>query len=363
MKEFKILAINPGSTSTKISVFKGENEIFSETISHSAEDIHQFEKIIDQFQFRKNIIEKTLKEKHLLDERLDAVVGRGGLLRPLSGGTYIVGDAVLSDLRAGVSGEHASNLGGIIAHEIGEDFHVPSYIVDPVVVDELEPVARISGIPEIERKSIFHALNQKAVARNYAREMGTSYEKLNLIVAHMGGGITIGAHMKGKVIDVTNALDGEGPLSSERSGALPAGDIVKMCFDKKYDLDFIKKRIVGKGGAVAYLGTNSIIEVLELIEKGDKKAELIFDAMIYQISKEIGAFSTVLKGNVDAIILTGGMAYSEKVVNLLKERVAFLAPIKVYPGEHEMSALAQGAMRILKGEEEPLIYNPDSENH
>lgn len=359
MKEFKILAINPGSTSTKISVFQDEIEIFTETIRHSAEDIHQFEKIIDQFEFRKKIIEKLLNENKLLSERLDAVVGRGGLLRPLSGGTYIVGDAVLRDLRAGVSGEHASNLGGIIAHEIGQDFHIPSYIVDPVVVDELEPVARISGIPEIERKSIFHALNQKAVARNYAREIGKSYENLNLIVAHMGGGITIGSHKNGRVIDVTNALDGEGPLSSERSGALPAGDIVKMCFDKKYDQEFIKKRIVGKGGAVAYLGTNSIIEVLELAEKGNEKAGLIFEAIIYQISKEIGASSTVLKGNIDAIILTGGMAYSQKVINLLKERVAFLAPIKVYPGEHEMSALAQGALRILKGEEKPFTYDPD----
>ncbi|WP_319370741.1 butyrate kinase [uncultured Ilyobacter sp.] len=358
MKEFKILAINPGSTSTKISVFQGEREIFAETIRHSTEDIHQFKNIIDQFEFRKNIIEKVLKEKHLLDEGLDAVVGRGGLLKPLSGGTYVVDDSVLRDLSAGVSGEHASNLGGIIAREIGEDFRIPSYIVDPVVVDELEPVARISGIPEIERRSIFHALNQKAVARSYAKEIGVPYEKLSLVVVHMGGGITIGSHKNGRVIDVTNALDGEGPLSSERSGALPVRDVVNMCFKGKYDQDYIKKRIVGKGGAVAYLGTNSIIEILELIDRGDKKAELILDAIIYQISKEIGAFSTVLKGNIDAIILTGGMAHSEKVINLLKERVAFLAPIKVYPGENEMSALAQGALRILKGEEKPLTYNP-----
>jgi butyrate kinase len=359
MKNFKILAINPGSTSTKISVFKDNDEIFTETIRHSSEDIQQFKKIIDQFEFRKNIIEKILNENHLLDEELDAVVGRGGLLRPLSGGTYLIGEAILRDLRAGVSGEHASNLGGIIAHEIGEDFNIPSYIVDPVVVDEFEPVARISGIPEIERKSIFHALNQKAVARSYAKEIKKPYNKLNLIVVHMGGGITIGSHKNGRVIDVTNALDGEGPLSSERSGALPAGDIIKMCFEKKYDQDFIKKRLVGKGGAVAYLGTNSIIEVLDHIEKGDKKAELILNAMIYQISKEIGAFSTVLKGKVDAIILTGGMAYSEKIIDLIKERVDFIAPIKVYPGEHEMSALAQGALRILKKEEAPLTYNPD----
>ncbi|WP_319202110.1 butyrate kinase [uncultured Ilyobacter sp.] len=359
MKKFKILAINPGSTSTKISVFKDNDEIFTETIRHSSEDIQQFKKIIDQFEFRKNIIEKILNENHLLDEELDAVVGRGGLLRPLSGGTYLIGEAILRDLRAGVSGEHASNLGGIIAHEIGEDFNIPSYIVDPVVVDEFEPVARISGIPEIERKSIFHALNQKAVARSYAKEIKKPYNKLNLIVVHMGGGITIGSHKNGRVIDVTNALDGEGPLSSERSGALPAGDIIKMCFEKKYDQDFIKKRLVGKGGAVAYLGTNSIIEVLDHIEKGDKKAELILNAMIYQISKEIGAFSTVLKGKVDAIILTGGMAYSEKIIDLIKERVDFIAPIKVYPGEHEMSALAQGALRILKKEEAPLTYNPD----
>lgn len=359
MKKFKILAINPGSTSTKISVFENDDEIFTETIRHSSDDIQQFKRIINQFEFRKKIIEKVLNENNLLNEGLDAVVGRGGLLRPLSGGTYLIGDAILRDLRVGVSGEHASNLGGIIAYEIGKDFHIPSYIVDPVVVDELEPVARISGIPEIERKSIFHALNQKAVARSYAKEIGKPYESLNLIVVHMGGGITIGSHKNGRVIDVTNALDGEGPLSSERSGALPVGDIIKMCFEKKYNEDFLKKRMVGKGGAVAYLRTNSIIEVLDLIEKGDKKAKLIFDAMIYQISKEIGAFSTVLKGEVDAIILTGGMAYSEKIIDLIKERVDFIAPIKVYPGEHEMSALAQGALRILKKEEIPLIYNPD----
>ncbi|ADO82763.1 butyrate kinase [Ilyobacter polytropus] len=359
MKKFKILAINPGSTSTKISVFENDDEIFTETIRHSSDDIQQFKRIINQFEFRKKIIEKVLDENNLLNEGLHAVVGRGGLLRPLSGGTYLIEDAILRDLRVGVSGEHASNLGGIIAYEIGKDFHIPSYIVDPVVVDELEPVARISGIPEIERKSIFHALNQKAVARSYAKEIGKPYESLNLIVVHMGGGITIGSHKNGRVIDVTNALDGEGPLSSERSGALPVGDIIKMCFEKKYNEDFLKKRMVGKGGAVAYLRTNSIIEVLNLIEKGDKKAKLIFDAMIYQISKEIGAFSTVLKGNVDTIILTGGMAYSEKIIDLIKERVDFIAPIKVYPGEHEMSALAQGALRILKKEEIPLIYNPD----
>jgi butyrate kinase len=356
MDNFKILAINPGSTSTKISIFHGEKEIFSETIRHTAEEIHQFKKIIDQFEFRKNLIEEILKKNNIIKEELNAIVGRGGLLKPLESGTYIVDDFVLKDLRAGVSGEHASNLGGIIAYELAHELNIPAYIVDPVVVDELEPVARISGIPEIERKSIFHALNQKAVARNYAHEMGKDYKNLNLIVVHMGGGITIGSHKKGKVIDVTNALDGEGPFSPERSGGVPVRELIDLCFDEKYGENFIKKRIMGKGGIVAYLGTNSIIEVLDLIKNGDKKALLIFDAMIYQISKDVGAASTILKGKIDAIILTGGMAYSEKVIESLKKRINFIAPIKVYPGEHEMFSLNQGALRILRKEEKVKTY-------
>lgn len=358
MDDFKIFAINPGSTSTKISLFHGEKEVFSETIRHTVEEIHKFKKIIDQLEFRKNLIEEAIRKNKIIMEDLNAIVGRGGLIKPLESGTYIVDDIILKDLKAGVSGEHASNLGGIIAYELAQNLNIPAYIVDPVVVDEFEALARISGIPEIERRSLFHALNQKAVAKNYACEIGKKYQDLNLIVVHMGGGITIGSHKNGRVIDVNNALDGEGPFSPERSGGVPTRDIIKLCLDEKYGENFVKERISGKGGIVAYLGINSVIELLDMIESGNEKAKLIFDAMIYQIAKDVGAAATVLKGKVDAIIFTGGMAYSEKVVESLKERTDFIAPIRVYPGEHEMSALNQGALRILRKEEKVKAYNP-----
>lgn len=353
---FKILTINPGSTSTKIAVFDNEVEVFEKTLRHSTEEIGQYEKIADQFEFRKNVIEDALKEANIKVEELDAVVGRGGLLRPIKGGTYAVSENMIEDLKVGVLGEHASNLGGIIAKEIADSVNIPSYIVDPVVVDELNDVARISGMPELERKSIFHALNQKATARRAAKELNKSYTECNFIVAHMGGGISVGAHQNGNVIDVANALDGEGPFSPERSGGLPVGDLMKMCFSGKYTIDDIKKKIKGNGGLVAYLGTNDGRDVEAMIEEGNEKAKLVYEAMAYQVAKEIGACAAVLKGNVDAIILTGGIAYSKMFVEMIKERVAFIGDIKVYPGEDEMIALAQGGLRVLKGEEEAQVY-------
>lgn len=355
-KIFKILTINPGSTSTKIAVFDNEDLVFEKTLRHSSEEIGKYEKVSDQFEFRKQVIEEALKEGGVKTSELDAVVGRGGLLKPIKGGTYSVSAAMIEDLKVGVLGEHASNLGGIIAKQIGEEVNVPSYIVDPVVVDELEDVARISGMPEISRASVVHALNQKAIARRYAREINKKYEDINLIVAHMGGGVSVGAHKNGKIVDVANALDGEGPFSPERSGGLPVGALVKMCFSGKYTQDEIKKKIKGNGGLVAYLNTNDAREVEERIEAGDEKAKLIMDAFIYQIAKEISMYGASLYGKIDRIILTGGISYSEFVTEEVIKRVSYLAPVEIVPGEMEMEALVLGALRVLNGEEKEKIY-------
>ncbi len=284
-------------------------------------------------------------------------MGRGGLLKPIEGGTYQVNDRMLEDLRAGLLGEHASNLGGILAFEISKAIGKKSFIVDPVVVDEMQDLARISGLKGIERKSIFHALNQKAVARKYAKSIDRKYEELNLIVAHLGGGVSVGSHEKGRVVDVPNALDGEGPFSPERAGSLPVGDIVNICFSGKYTKEEVKKMLKGNGGIVSYLNTNDAREVEERIDKGDEDARLIYYAMAYQVAKEIGASAAVLKGKVDGIIITGGIAYDKKFTSWIEERVSFIAPVIVYPGEDELTALAEGGLRVLRGEEEAKIYN------
>ncbi|WP_024620966.1 butyrate kinase [Metaclostridioides mangenotii] len=355
-KVFKILTINPGSTSTKIAVYDNEVEVFEKTLRHSSDEIGKYERVSDQFEFRKQVIVDSLAEGGINLSNLDCVVGRGGLLKPIEGGTYEVNAPMLEDLKVGVSGEHASNLGGIIAKQIGDEVNAPSYIVDPVVVDELNDLARISGMPEIDRKSIFHALNQKAIARRFASENNKKYDEINLVVAHMGGGVSVGAHEKGKVVDVANALDGEGPFSPERSGGLPVGQLAKMCFSGEFTLEDIKKKIKGNGGLVAYLGTNDAREVEEMIEKGDKKAELLYEAMAYQIAKEIGACASVLKGNVDGILLTGGIAYSKSFTQMIIDRVKYITDVTVYPGEDEMIALAQGGLRVLNAEEEAKVY-------
>lgn len=356
METFRILAINPGSTSTKIAIYDNEKEVFETTLRHSNEEIERYEKIADQYDFRKEVILKVLSENEINLTKLSAVVGRGGLLKPIKGGTYAVNEPMLEDLKVGVLGEHASNLGGMIANEIALQLNIPAFIVDPVVVDELEDIARISGMPEIKRASIFHALNQKAVARRFANEQGKKYEDLNLIVAHMGGGISVGAHEKGRVVDVNNALDGEGPFSPERTGGLPVGDLAKMCYSGKYTHADIKKKIKGKGGIVAYLGTNDGRDVVKMIEDGDENAKLVFEAMAYQIAKEIGSCAAVLKGKVDAVILTGGLAYGAVLTKWIKERVAFISEVVIYPGEDEMSALALGGLRVLRGEETAQEY-------
>ena len=352
----KSLIINPGSTSTKIGVFEDTTLLFDETLRHPTEEISKYPTIIDQKDFRKDIIVSFLKEKNFDIKSLDVVVGRGGLLKPIPGGTYEVTDELLADLKAGVQGQHASNLGGILAREIGDSIGKPSFIVDPVVVDELEPTSRYSGVPELPRTSVFHALNQKAVAKRYAKEIGKSYDELNLIVVHMGGGVSVGPHKHGKVVDIFNALDGDGAFSPERSGAVPVGQLVKMCFSGQYTEKEVYKKLVGNGGFNAYLGTNDMRDVEKMVDEGDAKAKEVRDAFIQQMSKNIGAMATVLNGKVDQIIVTGGIAYDKAVVAGLKERCEWIAPFTVYPGEDELLALAQGGLRVVTGAEKAMEY-------
>ncbi len=352
----KILAINPGSTSTKIAVFNDEACIFKKTIRHQTETINQFENVIDQYDFRKKAILDTLKAENIDIETLDGVVGRGGMLKPVESGTYEVNDAMIEYIKKAPRGEHASNLGCVIAKEIADQQNLRSFIVDPVAVDEMHDIARYTGMPEIKRDSLFHALNQKAVARKAAKDIGKPYEKLNLIIAHLGGGISIGAHEKGYVIDVNNALDGDGPMSPERSGSVPMGPLYKMCFSGEYTLDEIKRKNYGKGGLVAHLGTNDGFEIERRIKSGDEKALFIYKVMCYQIAKEIGSCATVLKGDVDAIILTGGLAYDKLLVDEVTSRTGFISDILVYPGEDEMESLALGALRVLNNEETSKTY-------
>lgn len=352
----KSLIINPGSTSTKIGVFEDETLLFEETLRHSTEEISQYATIVDQKDFRKNIILALMKEKEFDMKSLNVIVGRGGMLKPIPGGTYAVTDELLEDLKTGFQGQHASNLGGILAREIGDSIGVPSYIVDPVVVDELMTIARYSGVPELPRTSVFHALNQKAVAKRYARESGVSYDSLNLVVVHMGGGVSVGAHEKGKIIDVFNALDGDGAFSPERAGAVPSGALIKMCFSGKYTEKEVYKKLVGGGGFNAYCGTNDMRDVEKMADAGDEHAIEVREAFILQVAKDIGSMACVLNGKVDQIIMTGGIAYDKAVVEGLKKRAGFIAPVTVYPGEDELLALAQGAIRVINGEEAAMTY-------
>ncbi len=351
-----ILAINPGSTSTKIAIFENGKELFTKTLRHSSEELAPYPAVIDQYDFRKEAILVALKEHQIEVSDLAAVVGRGGLLRPIPSGVYEVNETMIADLRSAQYGEHASNLGGIIANALAKEAGCKAYIADPVVVDELEDVARISGHPKFPRISIFHALNQKAIAKQFAREQGKAYEDLNLIVVHMGGGVSVGTHKAGLVIDVNNALNGEGPFSPERSGTLPAYALAQACFSGEYTLPEIKAMIAGKGGLVAHLGTNSFLEIEKREEAGDPEAIFFTEAYVYNVAKYIGAASTVLCGKVDAILITGGIAYGKKLCESIKERVGFIAPVYVYPGEDEMAALAGNAQAVLDGTEAPKNY-------
>ena len=352
---YKVLTINPGSTSTKIALYNEQGEIWNQTLRHPAEEIAGFSRIAEQFEWRLGLILEAMEERGERLAELSAVVGRGGLTKPITGGTYEVSPAFIEELRT-TKMEHASNLGAPLADAIADKAGVKAYIVDPPTVDELQPTARVSGVKALPRVSIFHALNQKAVARRYAAEIGKPYEELNLVVAHMGGGVSVGAHRKGAVIDVNNALDGEGPIAPERAGSLPAGSLVELCFSGKYTKTEVKKMLCGKGGVVDLLGTNSMIDVRTRAAEGDAEAQLVLDAMCYTIAKNIGAMAAALDGEVDAVILTGGLAYSEVITDNISRRVRFVAPIAIYPGEDEMQALAESGLAILRGEREAKIY-------
>ena len=359
-KEYKILVINPGSTSTAVAVFNGENEIVKKTIRHSTAELEKYDQLMQQYSFREEIITQFLKQKEIQLEEFDAIVGRGGVLSPLRSGTYKINQRMLDELRERPRVDHASNLGAKIAKDLAEKINAPSFIVDPVAVDEFEPIARISGLPEIERESLSHALSLKAAARKTAKALNKSYQALNLIVIHLGGGISVSAHQKGKMIDVNNASS-EGPFSAERTGGLPIRALIKMCFSGKYTQKEMLKKTMGRGGIVAYIGTNNTLELEQFIAKGNSKAKLIYQAMAYQIAKEIGQMATVLKGDVDRIVITGNGAgdkgaLGHTFVDWIKERVNFIAPVLVYPGSEEMKALALGAIRILSGEEKAKEY-------
>jgi butyrate kinase len=357
MDNFKILAINPGSTSTKIAVYYNSKSEFLKTIRHTSEELQRFARVTDQFEFRKEIILQELKEAQIEINKISAVVGRGGLIKPIESGVYEVNDRMKEDLKNSIRGEHASNLGALIADNIAASLpNAKAYIADPVVVDELQDIARIAGHPKFERVSIFHALNQKAIARQYAKSLDKKYEELNLIVAHLGGGISVGAHYMGHVIDVNNALDGEGPFSPERTGTVPAGQLAKLCFSGEYTYDEVKQMLTGKGGLVGHTGSNDAYDLEVRAKSGDKKAQLLQDAMSYNIAKHIGQMAVVLKGRVDGIILTGGIAHNSYLVEYIKEMVGFVAPVAVYPGEDEMQSLAMNALMALRGDVLPREY-------
>lgn len=352
----RLLVINPGSTSTKLAVYDGEDEYRSTAINHSTQSLAQFGDIVDQLDFRKEALLEWLAEIGVNLHSITAVVCRGGLLRPIPGGVYMVNEDMTEDLRSGRYGKHASNLGGLIGFSLGKQLGIPCYIVDPVVVDELQPVARVSGHPKINRISIFHALNHKAMARRAADQLGKPYAALKLIVVHLGGGISVGAHRYGHVVDVNNALHGEGPFSPERTGSLPTTALIHYFFSIGEAPEILLKHFVGRGGLVDHLGTNDLREVEGQIEAGGHEAEVVFRAMALQVCKEIGRASAVLHGDVDAVVLTGGMAYSKRLTSIIEEYISYLGPVIVLPGENELEALAQGALRVLRGLEKPRHY-------
>ena len=357
MQSYRILAMNFGSTSTKLAVFEDERVLCSSSIRYTRDELANIKTMADNAAFRLPQVWAFLEENQVDPQSLDAVVGRGGLTHPIESGTYVVNQDMLDDLLACRYGTHACNLGAILAQGVAEPLGLTAYVVDPGVVDELSDLARLSGHPAVPRRSVFHALNQKAMARRYAAEQGKKYQELNLIVAHMGGGITVGAHQKGRVIDVNNGTDGEGPYSAERSGGLSVATVLELAANGELgNLTELRRLLSGNGGLAAYLGTNSGLDVQQRIQAGDDYAELIYHGMAYQIAKEIGAMGAVLAGQVDQIILTGGLAYDDTLMNWIREMVSYLAPVTVYPGEDELTALNEGVLRVLRGEEEPKTY-------
>ncbi len=354
--QYRILSINPGAASTKVALYLNENPLKVETIRHSTEDLSSFKGTLDQLEYRKELVFKFLEANQVPVTELSAAVGRGGPFKALESGTYTVSGKMLSDIKSGnVQADHPSNLGALIAHELVNGTDIPAFIVDPVSVDEFIPEARISGLPQIERVSLGHALNMKMVARKAAKQLGKRYDELNLIIVHLGSGISVGPYLKGRMIDVNNAND-MGPFSPQRTGALPVTGLAKLCFSGKYSQKEMMDLLTKKGGLLAHLGTDNVEEVQKRIDGGDEKAKLIYDAMIYQIAKEIGAMATTLDGKVDAIVLTGGIANSKRLTDSITRKVKFIAPVMVFPGEDEMEALTQGALRVLSGEEKVKEY-------
>jgi butyrate kinase len=355
MNTESILAINPGSTSTKIAWFRGEEELWRENLSHPVEELASYPSVADQFPFRLGEVERVVRERGYSLDDLHCVVGRGGILDPLESGTYAVGDLLLEHLRRGKPWEHASNLGGILAHSLGEPRKIPFFIVDPVAVDEMDSVARITGMPELPKRSLAHALNIKTTVRRAAKDLEKPMEECNFVVVHLGGGISVCAHRKGRMCDVNNANE-LGPFSPERAGGVPSGGLVERCFQEGATLGEIRKSLVSQGGLVGYLGTSDVREVKQRIARGDAKALEVYQAMIWQVAKDIGAYAVPLEGEIDAILLTGGIAHDEEFCQGIIEKVQWIAPVLRYPGEDEMRALAEGALRVLRGEEKAKQY-------
>ncbi|HWI61943.1 MAG TPA: butyrate kinase [Symbiobacteriaceae bacterium] len=355
-----ILAINPGATSTKIGLWDGGTWRLRQVVPHDATELAKFDRIIDQYPYRLSLIRQALNEHRVSPEDLTAVVARGGLLRPCAGGTYAINEEMLKDLEACTYGIHVSNLAPIMAYNIASPLGLPCFIVDPVTVDEFWPLSRLSGLPGLNRRSQSHALNMKAVAHRVAKELGRPYSELNLVTVHLGSGISVAAHCKGRMVDVNNA-NNEGPFAPERCGGLPAYEFMRLCFSGKYTEKQMINMTIREGGLYAYLGTKDCRTVEERIAAGDAEARLVLDTMCYQVAKETGAMAAALEGNVDRIIITGGIAHSEYVVNEIVRRVKFLAPISVLPGEEELESLVEGALRVLNGEEQAKQYPPQEE--
>ncbi|MGE5588493.1 MAG: butyrate kinase [Clostridia bacterium] len=355
METLQVLVINPGSTATRIALYTPSGPLFERKLAHDHKAAVLFPSIMDQFEYRLSEIMKALEEAKVEPARVVAVVARGGLLRPVCGGTYLVNERMLEDLRNQVQGPHASNLGGLIGRAIADRWGVPAFVVDPVSCDEFEPFARVSGLPELPRRSLSHALNIKAALRRASRDMGVDPESANYVVAHLGGGISVAACRGGRIVDVNNANE-QGPFSPERAGGVPTACLVRLAFSGRYTKEELTKKLVGRGGLVAYLGTSDAVEVERRISHGDVHARLVYEAMAYQVAKEIGAMACVLRGDVRAILITGGLAHAGRFVDMVRSRVEFIAEVKVYPGEEEMEALAMGAFRVLRGEEEAKVY-------
>ncbi len=351
----KVLVINPGATSTKIAIFSGTRRIFLKIIEHGLEDLARYEHVIDQFGYRYNLLLSALADAAIALSDFDAVVGRGGMLQPVESGTYEINRDMIEDLKLASRGEHASNLGALLADKVSGDYGIPSYIVDPVSVDEMDDVARVSGLPDLPRVSLSHALNGKAIARKAARHIGGRYESLNIIVAHLGTGVSISAHRNGRMVDVNNAQE-EGPFSSDRCGTVPSYRLAKMCFSGRYSEQEILNKLMGSGGLSSLLGMKDVRKIEELANSGNKDADLALRALTYQIAKEIGALSTVFNGKLDCIAITGGLAHSDRIVKDIVSRVEFLSRVLIFPGEDEMASLALGVLRVLRGEEEPKKY-------